>query len=194
MSTVVSKYARCYNDNMTQYEPVTVVFDRQVKPGKEREYEAWYQELITLSQTVGGHLATHVINQGRRYITIQQFDSRSTLDAWLDSDTRAQKLEEMKEFVVDAPAPQSLSGLESWFELPDSAPTHKAPVRWKQAFVTFCVIFVLVVLLNLIVMPFIKDWPLLVRSAIFPAVIVPMLVYVIMPRLTTLLKPWLFRR
>lgn len=64
-----------------KHEPVTVVFDRQVKVGNETAYEAWHQELIRLSQATGGHLATHVIHHGRRYITIQQFDSRTTLNA-----------------------------------------------------------------------------------------------------------------
>lgn len=177
---------------MIQREPVTVVFDRQVKEGKEKAYEAWHQELITLSQTVGGHLSTQVVHHGRRYITIQQFDSRSTLDAWLDSPKRAEKLDEMREFVDIAPRPQTLSGLESWFELPEQSTKQAYPVRWKQAIVTFGVIFVLVALLNIFVMPIIKDWPLILRSAVFPAVIVPLLVYVIMPRLTRLLKKWLF--
>lgn len=99
----------------------------------------------------------------------------------------------MREYVEEAPEPQSLSGLESWFELPERVTPQPHPVRWKQALVTFVVIFVFVLLLNVGVMPIVKDWPLLLRSAVFPAVIVPLLVYVIMPRVTKLLRKWLFR-
>lgn len=176
---------------MSSYEPVTVLFDRVVKPGKEDEYEAWHKDLIRLSQSQGGHIATHVVTQGRRYITIQQFDSRPTLDAWLDSDKRAKKLAEMRRYVEDAPTPATLSGIESWFRLPSQEERKPHPVRWKQALVTFGVIYALVVALNVVVMPLVKEWPLLLRSAVFPAVIVPLLVYVIMPRVTRLLKAWL---
>lgn len=178
--------------SMNHREPVTVVFDRKVRPGKEKDYEAWHKELIKLSQTTGGHLATHVVHHGGRYITIQQFDSRPTLDAWLDSPKRAAKLAEMHEFVEDAPEPQALSGLESWFQLPEYRQVSSHPVRWKQALVTLGAIYVLVLLLNILVMPYIIGWPLLIRSAVFPIVIVPLLVYVIMPRLTRLLRGWLF--
>lgn len=178
---------------MTPQEPVTVVFDRTVKPGKEQAYEAWYKELIQLSQEQGGHIFTHVINESRRYITIQQFESRASLDAWLDSEIRQKKLVEMQDFVEKAPSPTALSGIEPWFRLPSKTISQAKPRRWKQAVMTFGVIYTLVLLLSLTVMPFIADWPVIIRSAIFPAFIVPMMIYVIMPRLSKLLHKWLMK-
>lgn len=178
---------------MNNTEPVTVIFDRTVKPGKEHDYELWYKELIRLSQEQGGHINTQVINESSRYITIQQFDSRESLDAWLESSIRASKLEEMQHFVEKAPKPTSLSGIEPWFRLPSDTVAQAKPRRWKQMIVTFCVIYTLVLILSLTVMPYIAEWPVLIRSAVFPAFIVPMMIYVIMPRVTKLVHKWLMR-
>jgi antibiotic biosynthesis monooxygenase (ABM) superfamily enzyme len=39
----------------------------------------------------------------------------------------------------------------------------------------------------------IEKWPLLVRSAIFPLILLTIMMYVVMPWVTKLLKPWLYK-
>lgn len=172
-------------------EPVTVLFDRTVKPGKEPEYQRWYRELIRLSEAAPGHVSTQVIQQGRRFMTIQQFDSQDALEGWLNSEQRLDQMDTLSELTEQAPAPQTLSGLEPWFELPGQAAPHVP--KWKMALMTFLVIYALVTILSYTIMPFIADWPIIIRSLAFPAIMVPLMTYVIMPNLTRLLKRWLFR-
>lgn len=170
--------------------PMTVVFDRTVKQGKEAEYELWYKDLIALSEKSPGHLSTQVFKQGRRYITSQQFSSSQALNSWLESDERRSQIVRLAELTEKAPEPQSLSGLEPWFELPGQVAPH-AP-KWKMALITFGVIYTLVTILSYTLMPFIVDWPIIIRSLAFPLVIVPLMTYLIMPRLTKLLRKWLY--
>lgn len=178
---------------MSYAEPVTVLFDRKVRPDKKDAYEEWYQNLIETSELQTGHISTQVINDGDRYITVQQFDSQESLNAWLESPERSEKLKEMTEFVTEAPQPVSFSGIESWFRLPSKTTAHAKPRRWKQAIITFCVIYTLVLMLSIVVMPYIVDWPVIIRSAVFPLFIVPLMIYVIMPRVTKWLRKWLMK-
>lgn len=179
------------SDKQSQYQPVTVLFDRTVRPGKENEYKQWYKDLIALSEQSSGHVSTHVIRQGRRYVTLQQFADSASLEAWLNSPERLSQLRKLNELTEKAPEPQSLTGLEPWFELPTQAAPHVP--KWKMMLVTFGVIYALVTILSYTVMPFIADWPIILRSLVFPAVMVPLMTYIIMPNLTKALKRWLFK-
>lgn len=173
-------------------EPVTVIFERIVRPGKEAAYRIWYQQLIALSQQQPGHLDTQVIEQGRRCITVQKFASARELDAWLESDTRHTHLQQINDLTEKAPEPTVYTGLETWFTLPEDAGPMPIP-RWKMALVMMCAVYALVLLLNIFLMPYIKDWPVVLRSLPFPIIIVTMLTYVIMPRVTRWLKAWLHK-
>jgi antibiotic biosynthesis monooxygenase (ABM) superfamily enzyme len=52
----------------------------------------------------------------------------------------------------------------------------------------------LVVLFSAFVLPQLAAWPLLVRSAVLPVVLLTLMTYVVMPRLTQLLRGWLYPR
>lgn len=170
--------------------PVTVLFERTVKPGKEKAFEKWYTGLIRESQKYPGHISTQVISRGNQYTTLQQFDSEKHLNDWLKSETRAKQIAKLPALTTSAPEPITLDGLEPWFTLPDQ-PLKKHIPKWKMALLTFAVIWTLVMLLNVTVMPAIASWPFLLRTAAIPVIIVPLLTYAIMPWLTRRLRKWL---
>lgn len=173
-------------------EPVTVVFRRTAKPGKEKAYEAWNKKLIRLSRQQPGHLDTTVVTEaGRRYITLQHFSSRQDLDAWLESSVRQGHLAELAELVEDAPEPQASTGMETWFRLPGHSSSRHIP-RWKMVIVTFTVIYAFVMAFNMWLAPYVGGLPTALRSALVPAVAVPLMTYIIMPRLTRWLRRWLY--
>lgn len=174
------------------HEPVTVLFSRTAKPGQEKAYEQWNERLIRISEQQPGHISTSVVADGdRRYLTLQRFASRHDLQAWLDSPLRHKRLDELQDLIEDAPEPTALTGLETWFRLPERVTTgHVA--RWKMALVTFVVIYFLVLILSTQLLPRLQGLPLLLRSAVIPLIMVPMMTYVIMPRVTRLLRRWLY--
>jgi uncharacterized protein len=175
-------------------EPVTVLFTRTAKPGREKDYEAWNEELIRLSEQQPGHVATSVVAEGdRRYFTLQQFKTHDELQAWLRSEERLRRLSRLDELTEDAPEPAEMTGMETWFRLPGHAGTGHIP-RWKMAIVVFCIIYCFAIALNVFVTPHTAHLPLFVRGAIFPLIMVPLMTYVLLPRATKLLRRWLYTR
>jgi antibiotic biosynthesis monooxygenase (ABM) superfamily enzyme len=61
-----------------------------------------------------------------------------------------------------------------------------------MALVLLFVVFTLVLLLNFFLSPLIGDWPLWARVFISVFCQVMLMTYVVMPRVTRLLKSWLF--
>lgn len=176
---------------MKANEPVTVLFNRTAKPGKEQAYEAWNKELIRLSEQQPGHLMTSVVADGdRRYFTLQRFETHAALQNWLQSPQRLERLQQLDELTEDNPEPTEMTGLETWFRLPGQSGKHIP--RWKMAIVTFCVIYCFALLLTIIVVPRAEGLPLLLRAAVFPVILVPLMTYVVMPRVTRWFSRWLY--
>jgi antibiotic biosynthesis monooxygenase (ABM) superfamily enzyme len=55
-------------------------------------------------------------------------------------------------------------------------------------------IYPLVLIFLAWVSPQINRWPLAVRAAVFPLVLLSLMTYLVMPTVTRLLRPWLVRR
>jgi antibiotic biosynthesis monooxygenase (ABM) superfamily enzyme len=69
----------------------------------------------------------------------------------------------------------------------------KPPPRWKMWLLSLCAIYPLVVALQATVVPTIKTWPLLVRSAVLPLCLLTLMTFVVMPAVTRVVQPWLAR-
>lgn len=175
-------------------DTVTVLFNRTAKPGKEQAYEAWNKQMIGLSEQQPGHIDTSVIaDDDRQYITLQRFASHQDLQNWLRSPRRLERLKELEDLTEESEEPAELTGIETWFKLPSHSSSAHIP-RWKMAIVIFCVIYIFVLLLNIFVLPFLSDLPLPLRAAVFPMIMVPLMTYVVMPRVTKWLRGWLYSR
>jgi antibiotic biosynthesis monooxygenase (ABM) superfamily enzyme len=57
---------------------------------------------------------------------------------------------------------------------------------------TFLAAYPLVLLVQWLLVPHTTGWPLPLRAVVFPAVLLPTLTYVLMPRLSRLLRLWLY--
>jgi hypothetical protein len=181
-------------ETVASSEPVTVLFSRTAKPGKEKEYEDWNEELIRLSQQQPGHVTTSVVADGdRRYFTLQQFDSHEQLQAWLQSPVRQERLGRLDELTEDAPEPTEIGGMEAWFRLPGHTGSGHIP-RWKMVIVVFCIVYCFVLLLNATLLPQVSGLPLLLRAAVVPMIMVPTMTYIILPKATKLLRRWLYNK
>jgi uncharacterized protein len=173
---------------------ITAVVTREVTPGRERDYEEWARRAVSASARYGatGHtFLTPDAGVPTRRVLIAQFPSEDAMRAWDESEDRDRLVREAEGFSsLDL---QRATGLEAWFTLPGGRATVPPP-RWKQLLATLVGAYPLVVLLSAFVLPRLAGWPLLVRSAVLPVVLLTLMTYVVMPRLTRFLRGWLYAR
>ncbi|WP_096608062.1 antibiotic biosynthesis monooxygenase [Calothrix sp. NIES-2100] len=179
---------------MEQEELVTVVISQLVKPGCEKDYEAWMKEIIGVAKTYFGHLGTNIIRPqpGVRaeYVIILRFNNYENLKAWMTSRDRQYWLNQGKHLVQSEPHIQEISGLEAWFSLPGQP--LKTPPRYKTALLTWVCVYILINLLNTFLTPLLRGLPSLIVSLIITIIMVVLLTYVIMPRVSRLFSRWLY--
>jgi uncharacterized protein len=176
--------------------PVTTTVTRRVKPGHEAAYEQFLAGVSGAARTFPGYLGVEVFRpapggHGGEYRTVYRFDSAVHLRAWLDSPQRAAWLQRAEPYVAGPIQTQVLTGLEGWFTLPNPArcPTtpalqdgpghlgddlpadHPGGGRHRAAFGAPAAV---------------------VRLAVTTGVTVPLMTWVVMPRVTRLLHRWLY--
>ena len=176
---------------------VTTTVTRQVKPGHEVFYEGFLVGIISAASEFPGHLGVEVFRPQRasagEYRTVYRFDTVEHLRAWLDSDVRATWLTRAEPHVIGPTRTSFVTGLETWFTLP-SRPAAPPPPRYKMALLTWITIFPLITAIVAVVGPLFEfeGLPLVVRLGITTAIAVPLMTWVVMPRVTRLLHGWLF--
>jgi uncharacterized protein len=142
-----------------------------------------------------GYLGVEVFRpaggQGGEYRIVYRFDSVAHLRTWLDSEERAAWLARAEPHVAGPMRTQVLTGLEGWFTLL-TQPGAPPPPPAKMALVTWVTIFPLITLVVVATAPLVGGWPLVVRLAVTTGVTVPLMTWVVMPRVTRLLHPWLY--
>jgi uncharacterized protein len=180
-----------------RHGPVTTTVTRRIKPGHEAAYEAFLAGISSAASAFPGHLGVEVFrptpgqSQGGEYRTVYRFDSAAHLQAWLDSAERAAWLERAQAHVAGPMRTQVLVGLEAWFTLP-TQPGVPPPPPSKMALVTWATIFPLITLVVVATAPLLGPLPLVARLAVTTAVTVSLMTWVVMPRVTRLLHPWLY--
>lgn len=168
-------------------EAVTVVVRRKVRPGREKDYEAWLERLTRgAAEMFPGYLGAEFhrpARPGGEYRSVFRFDSLGHLDAFERSDFRQQMLAEASDMFAADAAWQRMTGLEFWFDPPPGTMVPQ-PSPHRMALVLIAVVFVLVLLLNLTLGPLMAGWPLALRVLVTVTIQVGLMTYVIMPRLT----------
>jgi uncharacterized protein len=175
--------------------PVTTTVTRRVRPGHEASYEQFLEGIIAAASEFPGHLGVEVfrpedVNTGD-YRTVYRFDTSEHLRRWLDSDEHAAWLERAEPHVIGPMRTSFVTGLESWFTLPGK-PGVAPPPPYKMALLTWITIFPLITGVIVVLGPLIKDLPLVPRLGITTAITVPLMTWVVMPRVTRLLRGWLY--
>jgi antibiotic biosynthesis monooxygenase (ABM) superfamily enzyme len=175
--------------------PVTTTVTRRVKPGHEPFYERFLEGVIAAASRFPGHLGAEVFRpesaSAGEYRVVYRFDTGEHLRAWLDSDERAAWLERAEPHVIGPMRTQFLTGLETWFTLP-GRPAAPPPPPYKMALLTWITIFPLITLVVVVLEPLLEGLALVPRLAITTAVTVPIMTWLAMPRVTRLLRSWLF--
>jgi antibiotic biosynthesis monooxygenase (ABM) superfamily enzyme len=174
--------------------PVTTTVTRRIKPGHEAAYEAFLAGISGAARAFPGYLGVEVFRPasgpGGEYRIVYRFDSAAHLHAWLDAPQHAAWLERAEPHVAGPMRTQVLVGLEGWFTLPSQPGVP--PPRYKMAVVTWVTIFPLITGVVVATAPLLGSLPLVVRLAVTSGVTVPLMTWVVMPRVTRLLHRWLY--
>lgn len=174
---------------------VTRIARRRALPGHEHEYEELVREMFTLMKKHPGFLAAEMIPPdapGGYYQVVVNFASEDHLAGWDTSRDRETILNLMRLHAEDAPAYRRLTGLESWFEGP-VVPASMHPPRHRMAFVTWLGIWPTASFFIFFVAPVLNrlGLPFLVVTGINTVLITLVMTYVLMPRLTRLMRGFL---
>ena len=176
-------------------QPVTTTVTRRVKPGHEPFYEQFLEGIIAAASRFPGHLGVEVFRPesatAGEYRIVYRFDNAQHLRQWLDSDEHATWLERAEPHAIGPTRTSIVTGLESWFTLP-GRPGAPPPPPYKMALVTWITIFPLITGFVAVTRPLLKGLPLVLSLGITTAVTVPLMTWVVMPRVTRLLRRWLY--
>ncbi|WP_119065881.1 antibiotic biosynthesis monooxygenase [Rubrobacter indicoceani] len=175
--------------------PVTAVALRRVKPGREQEFEEWVPGIMAAANRFPGYMGSDVFRPtdpgDDEYRIVFRFDHESNMRAWETSDERRHWLEEARPLLQENEKVSMLTGLETWFTLP-SKPAEPPPPRYKMALVTWLAVFPLISTIFLALGPVLNLLPTLLRSLILTVIMVSLMTYVVMPRMTRLFSFWLY--
>jgi antibiotic biosynthesis monooxygenase (ABM) superfamily enzyme len=175
-------------------DPVTVLYSRRVRPGREADFETWAHGIVAAARQFPGHLGASVLGApgSREYHILFSFADRRSLRAWLESAERQRWLARLGDLLEADRGLQQLTGLETWFKLPGSnVPTMKPPPRWKMWLVSLVAVYPLVLAFQALLVPKMTQLPLALRALLFPLVLLSLMTFVVMPMVTRLLRRWL---
>jgi antibiotic biosynthesis monooxygenase (ABM) superfamily enzyme len=175
--------------------PGTVSVSRRVLPGKEAEYEEWVHGIAEAATVFEGHQGLNILRPsaqtGGRYVLIYRFDSDDHARGWEESEVRAHWIAKLEGIAEGEDERKRVTGLEVWFDLPEVPAAPHAP-RHKMALVLIVVVFCLVFPLQVFLGPQLGGLPRWVQSLTIVSIQVLLMTYLVMPRVTAILKPWLF--
>ncbi|MGA8117394.1 MAG: hypothetical protein WCA46_27475 [Actinocatenispora sp.] len=176
------------HDSSDDDEPVTVTVTRVVRPGKEREFARWADEVDSAAARFDGHLGGIRLHdaQGVNHL-VYRFDSAANLHAWEESTVRSELIEQGDR--VSDPRRSTVSGLDNWFHVP--GPT--AAQRWKTFLLTWVAAYPILLLIST-GLGAVAPWlPRPVALAVTSGTLTALLTWVVLPRLTRQARPWLLR-
>ncbi|MBB4735392.1 antibiotic biosynthesis monooxygenase (ABM) superfamily enzyme [Micrococcus cohnii] len=180
-------------ENSPADQPITVQVTRRVRVHDAAAVDAWVSRGQAVMIDFPGYLGSGLVRSSRTSDTwrmLYRFADRESLQRWHDSAERAAWIREMADAVAQEDF-EHRTGIEGWFDAPEQAPLPSPP-RWKQMVVIFTGFFPMSLLVNAVlagVLP--ADTPLVLRvlAAIIP--VMPVMVYLVLPGLTRLFRPWL---
>jgi antibiotic biosynthesis monooxygenase (ABM) superfamily enzyme len=176
----------------------TVVITHRVREDKHPEYDRWLDEIGPLCRASTGLLDWHIIRPvpglTSTYTVVIRFDTRAHLQGWMESPVRNRLIKKVQPFLVNGDAFFISSGLDFWFT-PEGA-RARVPKRWKQYLVTWSAIYPLVLGVPLAVSPVLRLLGVpdnyFLTTLVVTGAVVFLMVYIVMPNYTKLIRRWLF--
>lgn len=176
----------------------SVVISHHIKDGCQNQYEAWLNEIGPICRSFPGNIDWQIIRPIPKltfiYTLIIRFDTIENLRTWMESDERKILIRKASPYFVKDDRYVIKTGLEFLFE---ENPNKKGPKKWKQFLVTWSAIYPLSLLIPLGVIPILQGIKLpeykFIYSFFVSGSVVFIMVYILMPNYTRLIKKWLFK-
>jgi antibiotic biosynthesis monooxygenase (ABM) superfamily enzyme len=180
--------------------PVTVAITRRVRPQDELLMQAWVHAGTSMAERFPGFLGTGWVRpaaDSTDWHMLYRFDSPESLRRWEESTERTRWLRSAQD-LVEHTRVEHRTGIEGWFDEPRersvSDLTVPTPPRWKQAVVIWVAFFPTNLLFTWLLTPLLGHWPLGLRVLVSTLLLTPVMTYLVLPRVTRLLQPWLTGR
>jgi antibiotic biosynthesis monooxygenase (ABM) superfamily enzyme len=170
---------------------VVSVIRHHVRPGSEDAYEAWSRQVLPIAQRFPGHQGVTIIRPpagSHVYTVVLHFDRLEHLQGWLESDTRRQLLDRIEPHLQTDIEVEIRPGLEVWMP----PPGRHAARPYKQFLLVWAVIYPLQLTVPQLLIRLL-DIPVPIRAVIGSGIIVALMTWLIMPRLTRAVAGWLYR-
>jgi uncharacterized protein len=177
---------------LTENAEATVIINRRIKPGREKEYADWVGRVLEAMKKFPGYLGVSiVVPQGdpNGRIVLNRFADPVSMESWKRSPELKKFLSELDEYATQTFT--EASGLETWFQPPDKHAIVPPP-KWKMFVVTSFASSLISLGTRLVLGPYTVTWPLLVTAPSYVVILVFALTYFAMPNLTRLLRRWLY--
>ena len=176
-------------------ETVHIAITRQVRPGREQEFEAALRVFARDSLLAPGTTGVHLIGpapgaDGCEYGILRSFESEAASRAFYESEQFKRWQEQVAPLVVGPPTRRQLHGLEAFFRETRLTP----PPRWKMAVITWLGVFPMVLFWSSVVPKALGDLPHVLVVATTTVFVVITLAWGVMPLLTRLFAKWLQAR
>jgi hypothetical protein len=179
-------------------QTTALVIEHTVKKGFEKRYKQWLSEIFEASRKFPGYLGREVFppdGENKPYVIIVRFAAEGDLQQWLDSAERRDFIEKMQDAFEIGDKTSVKAGIDVWFT-PSDAPNK--PPAYKQFLLTAAAIYPLSLFVPALLSPLFKTAPVFensfVRGLVVTLVLVGLMTYIVMPRLTLWMQGWLFRR
>ena len=176
---------------MSGRSEVVSVIRHHVRPGSEDAYERWSKEVLPIAQAFPGHQGVTIIRPpagSRVYTVVLHFDNLEHLRGWLESVTRQALLARIEPHLATDIEVEIRPGLEVWMPPPGQTPARP----WKQFLLVWAVIYPLQLAVPQTLQRLV-DLPVPVRAILGSGIIVALMTWAIMPRLTKAVSRWLYR-
>jgi antibiotic biosynthesis monooxygenase (ABM) superfamily enzyme len=168
---------------------------RRVKPGRIGEFEEWVSGITDAISRFPGFLGCEVLKPGgpseTEYHIIFKFERMSDLERWEDSEERRDWCGRVEAFQEGRAHRHVATGLERWFVLPPSRDAPP-PARYKLVALTWLAIYPLITAVFFFFGEPLQRLPLSIRTLVVTGIVVPAMLYVVMPIMTPLFERWLY--
>jgi antibiotic biosynthesis monooxygenase (ABM) superfamily enzyme len=176
-------------------EPVTVVFSQRIAAANEAAFVKLHADVVDRLRGFEGFLGSDLFPPvdgiQDEHVIVASFASRSDLDRWLDSGVRQDWLDRVEQLIEGDRTMNVVGGFGGWF------PAHPArpggPKRWKQAVAVLIALFPTVLVITVIRNAIAPNMNLVLSILVGNIISVAILSFLLMPRLTRMMAPWLNR-
>ena len=172
---------------------IHVAIRRQVRPGREMEFEAAVQRFFQDTAADDHHHGAILLKPekmgDRCYGIVRVFPDEGAMAKFYQSAAFQEWQTAVAPIVEGQPEYRQLHGLEAFFDLGTSHPD-----RWKMALLTWLAVWLISALYRPLLAPLLEPLPPWVQSALMTAAVVATLAWGVMPLVTKGVRPWLRRK